>query len=155
MSPALKAIRDARLAGVMLAPHGDVLKVSTAPKPTEKAVEVLRALREHKPAVLRLLAAERCKHCAGPGTPQHPLFEAHCYGHFLLIHRKCIDPFLEGDQSAACQAAPKPACDYCGRADGKLERITYVGAPDGGVLVHLNCAATWFERLDALPLERH
>jgi hypothetical protein len=42
------------------------------------------------------------------------------------------------------------ACCYvCGLDDGALERVTYTGAPDGGVLVHRDCVWRFFRRLDA------
>jgi hypothetical protein len=40
-------------------------------------------------------------------------------------------------------------CYVCGLDDGAFERVTYVGALDGGVLVHRDCVWRFFRRLDA------
>jgi hypothetical protein len=73
MSLAAKALLNARLAGVTVAPDGVHLELSASTKPS---AEILDALRRHKPAILELLAVERCKACYGPGTPQSRLCRA-------------------------------------------------------------------------------
>jgi hypothetical protein len=44
---------------------------------------------------------------------------------------------------------PTTCCNVCGLDDGTFERVTYAGAPDGGVLVHNACVLRFFRRLDA------
>jgi hypothetical protein len=42
-------------------------------------------------------------------------------------------------------------CDFCGRSHGRFELATCIGAPKGGVPVHLHCLADWFRRIDENP----
>jgi hypothetical protein len=54
------------------------------------------------------------------------------------------------DESAnACQ---EDVCTHCRQPGGKLEKITYLGGPVGGVIVHLDCADAWYAQLDATEL---
>jgi hypothetical protein len=51
---------------------------------------------------------------------------------------------------------PGSACRVCGGTDGAFERITYVGAPSGGVPVHFDCVAAFFKQLDGCaPMREH
>jgi hypothetical protein len=48
------------------------------------------------------------------------------------------------------------ACTLCGGTDGPFERATYIGAPSGGVPVHFDCVAAFFEQLDGrAPVREH
>ena len=39
-------------------------------------------------------------------------------------------------------------CGYCGKSGGEFERATYlVGAPEGGVPVHRECLAAFFDSI--------
>ena len=49
---------------------------------------------------------------------------------------------------------PGSACRVCGGTDGPFERVTYLGAPSGGVPVHPNCVAAFFEQLDGCAPNR-
>jgi hypothetical protein len=40
-------------------------------------------------------------------------------------------------------------CWVCGGSSGSFERVTYVGAPEGGVPVHHGCIIEFFRQLDA------
>ena len=43
----------------------------------------------------------------------------------------------------------RSACRVCGGTNGPFERVTYGGAPpSGGVPVHFDCVAAFFEQLD-------
>src|SRR5215208_8255057 len=94
MTPATKALLNARLAGVTVALQGVCLNLKARTKPS---ADILDALRQHKTAILELLAAERCRACHGPGTPDHPLLECAYAGHWLLLHRACIGSFSESE----------------------------------------------------------
>jgi hypothetical protein len=51
---------------------------------------------------------------------------------------------------------PGSACWACGGTDGAFERVTYVGAPSGGVPVHFDCVAAFFKQLDGCaPMREH
>jgi hypothetical protein len=39
-------------------------------------------------------------------------------------------------------------CTVCGKSHGYFQRVTYEGAPDGGVTVHGSCLARFFEELE-------
>lgn len=39
-------------------------------------------------------------------------------------------------------------CAACGKTNGYFERVTYEGAPDGGVPVHSECFASFFAKLE-------
>jgi len=39
-------------------------------------------------------------------------------------------------------------CAVCGKTNGYFDRATYEGAPDGGVTVHRDCLAQFFENLE-------
>jgi hypothetical protein len=147
MSPAAKALLNARLAGVTVARDGVHLDLRAPAKPS---AEILDGLRQHKPAILELLSAERCKVCHRPGTPDHPLLDCSYAGHWLLLHRACIGSFSESEAAASDLYAPQSVCDYCGKPGGKLENVGYRDGPVGGVPVHLECAAAWFARLDRI-----
>ena len=61
---------------------------------------------------------------------------------------------------AGGQLVAKPssasACRVCGGTNGPFERVTYAGAPDGGVPVHFDCVAAFFEQLDGCaPMREH
>jgi len=146
VSAAAKVLTRARLTGVTVARRGDRLDLNAPAKPPE---DILEALRQHKPAILKLLDVERCEACHGPGTPDHPLLECAFAGHWLLLHRACLGRFLDAEAASSDRYALQPqVCDYCGKSGGKLENIGFLGGPVGGVPVHLGCAAAWFERLD-------
>jgi hypothetical protein len=144
MSTAAKALLAARLAGVTVARQGDRLRVQAPAKPSENLLE---ALRQQKPAILKLLDSERCEACRGPGTPDRPLLACALGGHWLLLHRVCLYSFLDGEAAASDRYAPQRVCDFCGEPGGKLENIGFLGGPVGGVPVHLECAELWFTRL--------
>src|SRR5215211_1503854 len=147
MSAAAKALLAARLAGVTVARQGDRLRVQAPVRPSE---DLLEALRQQKPAILKLLDSERCEACRGPGTPEHPLLECAYAGHWLLLHRACIGSFSESAAAGSDRYAPPSVCDYCGNSGGKLENVGYRGGPLGGVPVHLECAAAWFAKLERM-----
>jgi hypothetical protein len=42
-------------------------------------------------------------------------------------------------------------CAHCKRSGGSFWRATYLGAPDGGVPVHVKCAGDFFRAIDAQP----
>jgi hypothetical protein len=44
-------------------------------------------------------------------------------------------------------------CGQEGSAFDKLEYVTYVGAPDGGIPVHRRCLTEFFRQLDEMPLD--
>jgi hypothetical protein len=147
MSAAAKALLTARLAGVTVARKGNNLDLSAPARPSEN---ILEALRQHKPAILKLLDVERCEACHAPGTPDHPLLECAFAGHWLLLHRGCICSFSESEAAASSVYAPQCVCEYCGKPNGKLENVGYRNGPVGGVPVHLDCAAAWFARLNQI-----
>src|SRR5215208_6676149 len=147
MSAAAKVLTRARLTGVTVARRGDRLDLNAPAKPPE---DILEALRQHKPAILKLLDVERCEACRGPGTPEHPLLECAYAGHWLLLHRACIGSFSESEAAASDRYAPQSRCDYCGRPGGKLENVGYWNGPIAGVPVHLECAAAWFAKLNRI-----
>jgi hypothetical protein len=149
MSAAGRALLAARLAGVTVTRNGDRIDLAADRKPP---AELLENLRQNKPAILELLATERCRACRGLGTADRPLIEC-CYaGHWLLLHRDCLKNFPDTDAATSERYAPRRVCDYCGQPGGHLENIGYLGGPIGGVPVHLRCAAAWFDRLNAIPL---
>jgi hypothetical protein len=39
----------------------------------------------------------------------------------------------------------------CGRPGRKVEHVTYIGAPKGGVPVHYRCLQEFFQLMDASP----
>jgi hypothetical protein len=45
-------------------------------------------------------------------------------------------------------ATKSRTCQQCGKRGGKRFRVTFVGAPDGGVPVHVECTQAFFEHLD-------
>jgi hypothetical protein len=122
--------------------------LSQPPSPAASRYAVaLAALTERCPA---LVEAERCEACRRAGTPQYPLLECAYGGHALLLHHACIDAFPESEAAQSDRWAPLGAvCDFCGKPGGRLEDITYLGAPVGDVPVHFDCSAAWFARLDA------
>jgi hypothetical protein len=147
MSAAAKALLAARLAGVTVARQGDRLRVQAPAKPSE---DLLEALRQQKPAILKLLDSERCEACRGPGTPDRPLLECALGGYWLLLHRACLHSFLDSGAAASDRYAPQRVCDFCGEPGGKLENVGHRNGPVGGVPVHLDCAAAWFARLNQI-----
>jgi hypothetical protein len=47
---------------------------------------------------------------------------------------------------------PEDHCVHCGgRVKGRAERVTYVGAPDGGYAVHKECVLAFFQWIDEHP----
>jgi hypothetical protein len=42
----------------------------------------------------------------------------------------------------------------CGYSGGVFQRVTYSGAPEGGVPVHVECVAEFFHKIDASPFWR-
>jgi hypothetical protein len=46
-----------------------------------------------------------------------------------------------GSSQCVIEPLPGSACRVCGGTNGPFERVTYVGAPDGGVPVHFDCVA--------------
>lgn len=38
-------------------------------------------------------------------------------------------------------------CPQCGKHGGEMLRLTYLGAPDGGVPVHRDCVEAFFEEI--------
>jgi hypothetical protein len=44
---------------------------------------------------------------------------------------------------------PTTFCIHCRRSGGSFWRVTYIGAPEGGVPVHVKCANEFFAAIDA------
>lgn len=40
-------------------------------------------------------------------------------------------------------------CVYCRRSGGSFYRATYLGAPEGGVPVHVDCIGAFYAAIDA------
>jgi hypothetical protein len=40
-------------------------------------------------------------------------------------------------------------CVHCKKGNGAFSRVTYEGAPDGGVPVHSDCVVAFFKAIDA------
>jgi hypothetical protein len=151
--PAFAALRRARLAGIEVTRNGPHIHYETD---GELPPEIIEGLRQHKPAILRILAAERCEASQGAGTLDHPLLECSYAGHELLLHHACIASFIESDTAASERFAPQYVCDFCGRPPKDeydfLKRASHRGGPPGGVPVHRRCLKAWFARLDLEPL---
>jgi hypothetical protein len=54
----------------------------------------------------------------------------------------------EADSRYVTTPPSESACAVCGGTDGPFERATYIGAPSGGVPVHFDCVAAFFDQLD-------
>jgi hypothetical protein len=44
-------------------------------------------------------------------------------------------------------------CTHCRLGGGSFWRVTYAGAPDGGVPVHVKCTPAFFEAIDQQPIK--
>jgi hypothetical protein len=64
------------------------------------------------------------------------------------------DTHREAGSRRVAEPPPKSACRVCGGTNGPFERVTYAGAPDGGVPVHFDCVAAFFEQLDGCAPRR-
>lgn len=54
----------------------------------------------------------------------------------------------------------RQTCAYCRQQRGVFSRLTYLGAPEDGVSVHVDCVADFFKMLDGVieapkPKEEH
>lgn len=47
-----------------------------------------------------------------------------------------------------------PVCTHCRKGGGSFWRATYVGAPEGGVLIYVKCAKEFYEAMDASTFGR-
>ena len=66
------------------------------------------------------------------------------------------DTHREGGSQCVTEPPPGSACRVCGGTNGPFERVTYAGAPAGGVPVHFDCVAAFFEQLDGCaPMREH
>jgi hypothetical protein len=66
------------------------------------------------------------------------------------------DTHRESGSQCVIEPVPGSACRVCGGTNGPFERVTYAGAPDGGVPVHFDCVAAFFEQLDGrAPVREH
>ncbi len=43
---------------------------------------------------------------------------------------------------------PDQICVHCRKQYGAFSRVTYMGAPDGGVSVHVDCTSDFFKTMD-------
>jgi hypothetical protein len=150
IDPALRALLNARLAGVAVVRQGGDIHMTAAVEPP---ADIIEALLHHKPRILEILAAERCEGCRGIGSLEQPLIEASYAGHWLLLHATCIASFLASERAASDRFALQYVCDFCGigPSGGRMETVGYRDGPVAGVPVHLACLVGWFERLDQIP----
>jgi hypothetical protein len=66
------------------------------------------------------------------------------------------DTHREGGSQCVTEPPPESACRVCGGTNGPFERVTYAGAPDGGVPVHSDCVDAFFKQLDGrAPVREH
>ena len=93
MGHAAKALWAARRAGLTVVRRGDRLNLRASVQPP---ADILDALRSHKPAILALLAEERCEGCHGPATCREHSVEGRDRSHPVRSVR------------AGCPPAPRP-----------------------------------------------
>jgi hypothetical protein len=58
------------------------------------------------------------------------------------------DTHREAGSRRVAEPPPRSTCRVCGGMNGPFECVTYAGAPEGGVSVHLDCVAAFFVQLD-------
>jgi hypothetical protein len=58
------------------------------------------------------------------------------------------DTHRETGSRRVAEPPPRSACRVCGGTIGPFERVTFAGAPDGGLPVHFDCVAVLFAQFD-------
>jgi hypothetical protein len=72
------------------------------------------------------------------------ILAAHADTHREALSRRVAEP------------PSRSACRVCGGTNGPFERVTYGGAPSGGVPVHFDYVTAFFEQLDGCaPMREH
>lgn len=73
-----------------------------------------------------------------PKNPTHRTKDAVT---ILAVH---ADTHREAGSRRVAEPPPRSACRVCGGMSGPFERVTYAGAPEGGVWVHFDCVTSFF-----------